>query len=90
MYHDLKTWPVCFNAIWNGEKTFDVRNNDRDFHNGDELTLLEYDPQFQEYTGRSISAIITYICKLPPPLRDFVGMQIEIRDKTQGRGYKIA
>lgn len=90
MYQTLKTWPIYFNAIWNGEKTFEVRLNDRDFQNGDELGLLEWDPHLQEYSGRSIHVQVTYICKLPPPIRDYVGMQIEIKGKEQGPGYKIA
>jgi hypothetical protein len=52
--HDLKTWPVYYQAIDSGEKTFEVRVNDRNFQPGDVLHLQEYDPQTQQYTGWSM------------------------------------
>jgi hypothetical protein len=42
--HELKIWPVYFDAIERGDKTFDVRKNDRDFQTGDTLVLREYEP----------------------------------------------
>jgi hypothetical protein len=41
--HELKTWPVYFNRLVSGEKTFEVRLNDRGFQAGDTLRLREYD-----------------------------------------------
>ena len=78
MQHELKTWPLYFNAVWRGEKTFEVRENDRDFSIDDDLLLREWDPHLQDYTGRTIDAMVTYICRLPNPIRDYVGMQIEV------------
>ena len=40
--HHLKTWPVFFRAIRDGEKAFDVREDDRGFAVGDELVLEEF------------------------------------------------
>jgi hypothetical protein len=40
--HQLKTWPEYFKAIHRGEKTFELRNNDRDFKKGDILILREF------------------------------------------------
>ena len=37
--HELKTLPVSFEAIWDGRKLFDVRQNDRGFATGDLLVL---------------------------------------------------
>ena len=42
--HDLKTLPVYFDAVLRGDKTFEVRKNDRDFQTGDTLVLKEWDP----------------------------------------------
>lgn len=42
--HELKTLPVYFDAVLRGDKTFEVRKNDRDFQTGDVLVLREYDP----------------------------------------------
>lgn len=50
--HNLKTWPLYFQAIADGRKTFDVRKNDRGFKEGDILELMEYNPETKKYTGR--------------------------------------
>lgn len=57
--HKLKTWPLFFQAIVSGEKTFEVRKNDRDFKVGDCLKLLEYDPVAGQYTGREYPVLVT-------------------------------
>jgi hypothetical protein len=41
--HQLKTWPSYFQPVWTGEKTFEVRFNDRGYQAGDVLDLREYD-----------------------------------------------
>lgn len=42
--HELKCWPEYFARIGTGQKTFEIRRNDRDFQVGDILILKEYDP----------------------------------------------
>jgi hypothetical protein len=42
--HYLKTLPVYFDAVRRGDKTFEIRKNDRDFQTGDTLVLKEFDP----------------------------------------------
>ena len=37
--HKLKTWPVYFDAVKRGEKTFEGRKNDRGFQKGDIVIL---------------------------------------------------
>lgn len=59
--HSLKTVPYYFEALWDGSKTFEVRNNDRDFKVGDFLTLKEWDNIQNEYLGREVFAQITYV-----------------------------
>lgn len=43
MIHDLKTDPVYFERVFNGEKTFEVRKDDRGYQSGDTLILREFD-----------------------------------------------
>jgi hypothetical protein len=43
MHTNLTTLPVHWDAIQRGDKTFDVRKNDRDFQVGDEVTLLRWE-----------------------------------------------
>lgn len=45
MIHDLKTAPVYFERVVSGEKTFEVRKDDRGFQSGDTLILREWDEE---------------------------------------------
>lgn len=59
--HTLKTWPVFFQAVEDGTKTFEVRAADRDFRVGDVLDLREYDPDNKVHTGRSTQRQVSYL-----------------------------
>lgn len=52
-HHKLKTWPIYFDAIAAGEKTFEVRRNDRFYQSGDVVTLCKYDPERRVYVTDS-------------------------------------
>lgn len=41
--HDLKTLPVYFDAVERGEKTFEIRRDDRGFQKGDTVRLFRLD-----------------------------------------------
>lgn len=43
MKHRLKTWENFYSAVEAGEKTFEVRRNDRGFQKGDILILDRYE-----------------------------------------------
>jgi len=57
-HHELKCWPEYFQKVWDGQKPFEVRNNDRNFEANDSVTLMEWDPKTENYTGRKITALI--------------------------------
>lgn len=65
MNHKLKTWPKEFRAINQGLKTFEIRQNDRNFAAADVLILQEYDPVSEQYTGNEVSRVISYIVRGP-------------------------
>jgi hypothetical protein len=55
-----KTWPAFFEKVLSGEKRFEVRLADFKCEEGDLLVLEEWDPNTQEYTGRSITKKVGY------------------------------
>jgi hypothetical protein len=64
--HELKCWPIYFQAVWDRLKGFEVRENDRNFQVGHTVTLREWIP-FADYgcpsgyTGRVIKFRIPYL-----------------------------
>jgi len=79
--HDLKTWPEYFRAVEIGAKTFEIRNNDRNFKLDDFLKLREYDPRTMKYTGNELRAKITYITNFNQPTGQLV-MGIVVQNST--------
>lgn len=78
MLHELKTWPVMFDAVKSGEKTFELRRDDRDFDVEDHLLLREWD-SIGGYTGRKILVRVTYVLRQAEPFGlagDFCAMSI--------------
>ena len=61
MIHYLKTTNPYFEAVANGSKKFDFRKNDRDFKINDIVCLQEYFIETESYSGKEISATITFI-----------------------------
>lgn len=63
--HELKTLSVYFSPIWEGEKTFEVRRDDRGFQKGDKLWLREFIPNArtprEQYTGRNCHVEVLWI-----------------------------
>lgn len=57
--HELKILPEYFDAVRSGDKRFELRRNDRDFHKGDILRLKEWDGE--KYTGEEIDVLVRYI-----------------------------
>jgi ASC-1-like (ASCH) protein len=62
--HYLKILPGYFEAVLAGEKTFEVRKDDRGFQEGDTVILQEYNPHtFPAYSGRKVQADVRYILR---------------------------
>lgn len=72
--HELKCWPPYFEAVLTGQKTFEVRLNDREYKVGEHLLLREWQPAWTappgtgsvhspngRYSGRQLRATITYV-----------------------------
>jgi len=69
--HELKTHPVYFEAVLSKNKTFELRENDRNFELNDLVILREYDPILHTYTGREFKFKISYILNLNKWFLDF-------------------
>lgn len=75
--HKLKTWTQFFEPVVAGEKTFEVRRNDRGFNAGDIVRLIEVTGEDGEIptgrhgetytpTGREVVRRIGYVYAAPP------------------------
>jgi hypothetical protein len=53
--HCLKTWPESWDAVARGEKTFEVRRDDRGFEVGDILVLEKWDSETGHYVSRDLA-----------------------------------
>lgn len=58
--HELKCWPDFFVLVACGDKSFEVRRNDRDFQIGDTLVLKEWHPA-SGYSGREVRRVVHWI-----------------------------
>jgi ASC-1-like (ASCH) protein len=59
----LKILPEYYEAVKCGDKTFEVRLNDRDYQVNDVLHLQEFNNG--RYTGRELVVAVTYILDNP-------------------------
>lgn len=68
MIHELKIYPDFFKAVISGEKTFEIRKNDRPFHKGDLLALNEFNGT--NWTGNSCLVYIDFIMNNPEYVKE--------------------
>lgn len=59
--HELKIRSIYFDRIALGQKTFEIRKNDRDFQTGDTVILREINIDNPLYSGRELSYKIGYV-----------------------------
>lgn len=65
--HTLRSWPQFFEPIVTGNRTHELRRNDRDFKVGDTLELHEFEPSTATYTGRTCRVSITSMTSAEEP-----------------------
>jgi hypothetical protein len=61
--HELKTIEPYFSQVETGEKTFEIRYNDRNYQKGDYLLLQKYDGIMQSFNGESLLVRVKYVLK---------------------------
>jgi ribosomal protein S17 len=60
---EKKAWPVLFQKIMEGVKTYDLRLADFECKEGDILVLKEWNPKTKQYTGRVLEKKVTFVGK---------------------------
>lgn len=60
---EKKIFPEYFEQVLNGKKTFELRLNDFEIHEGDILILKEWDPETKNYSGRNVEKKVGYVGK---------------------------
>lgn len=83
MNHELKCHPEYFKALNDGDKTCELRKNDRNFSRYDLLKLKEYFPKKEEYSGREIFFIVTDV------LENYPGLEKGYCMLSLTRAYKV-
>lgn len=61
--HELKTWTEYFEALWRGDKTCEVRRDDRNYAVDDQLYLREWDLEKEVFLPRAIRAHVTHVLR---------------------------
>jgi hypothetical protein len=78
VHHTVKIWPQNLDPIWSGERTADLRVNDRDYQPFDIVTYQAYDPASETYIeGRGVTVQVTDVMRfnqIEPRLRDRLGL----------------
>lgn len=79
-HHFIKILPEYYNAIDSGEKSFEVRYNDRNYQVHDILHLQEW--LDGNYTGREMAVEVTYLLDNPTYCKEgYVIMAIKIQNQ---------
>lgn len=69
MNHSLKSWPDYFKLMMDGEKDFEIRNNDRNYQINDVCQFFEWDDKRGGFTGnRSPYFRVRYVLSKTPGL----------------------
>ena len=61
--HLLKCWPAEFDLVDKEIKRFEFRKDDRGYRTWDRLTLQEFDPETERYSGREVRVEVQYILR---------------------------
>lgn len=71
-----------FEFILSGKKKFELRLGDFDINEGDTLILEEWDTETQEYTGRNMEVVASYIFKTK-------GQTFWPQEKVEKHGFQV-
>lgn len=86
-HHELKIEPEYFAQAKMGKKNWEFRKNDRRFHCNDTVTLREYDPFTEKYSGEELRGRIVYVLEAFHPAMhpDYCIFSWEPDESTSGK-----
>ena len=61
-----KILPEYFEAVCQDKKTFELRKDEDEIEVGNRLQLEEWDPEKEDYTGRTVTVDVTYVLRNTP------------------------
>lgn len=61
MIHQLKILQQYYDGVASGDKTFEIRKNDRGFAKGDTLLLSVWNEELKAFTGDQIQREVTWV-----------------------------
>lgn len=61
--HVMKCWPEYFQEVWDKNKPFEIRKDDRNIQAGDTILLKEWDKDKERFTGRAIECLASYVIR---------------------------
>ena len=79
--HELKIRKEYYEAILSGKKTFEIRKDDRPFHEGDYLMLKVYENN--TFTGEKIICKVSYIYRGELCKEGYCVMSIDVVGNTE-------
>ncbi|MGV3695520.1 DUF3850 domain-containing protein [Flavobacterium sp.] len=69
-HHDLKTIEPFYTDIVLKGKRLEIRIDDRDYQPEDTVILRQYDPEKQDFSGRKVKGVITYVLRGYPAIQE--------------------
>uniref|UniRef100_UPI0011A81145 DUF3850 domain-containing protein n=1 Tax=Yersinia bercovieri TaxID=634 RepID=UPI0011A81145 len=75
--HQLKILPEYYQAVIEGKKKAELRENDRGYSIGDYLLLTEWDGECDAYTGRKVIVEVTDITLCDFAIPNFVMLSFD-------------
>ena len=79
---DKKVWPEYFEKLKSGDKTYELRLADWECSPGDILVLREWDPQKNEYTGRTLEKQVSHVFRTKDA-------RFYPKDQVEKYGYQV-
>jgi ASC-1-like (ASCH) protein len=76
--HEIKLDKEYFDSVLCGDKTFEIRHNDRGYQKGDKVIMSEH--SHTDYCTRKLTATISYVTAFQQPQNQVVFSLINVKN----------